>query len=213
VAYLGQAAHCSGTGAATDTNGCTTQSLPLGTPVEITGAEHPGTLVYSSWLTMQSPGETNADTCAFNDLALVKIDPADVGKVNPSIPFWGGPTGLAINGAATGDKVLSYGNSELPGGVTALSPKEGLSLGDDGNGWSHTVYTVTPGIPGDSGSAFLNRTGQALGVLSTVAIAPVAGSNGVGDLAKELAYLAAHSGLSVTLQSGTEPFRGPLLPV
>ncbi|MGZ6584214.1 MAG: hypothetical protein ACXVHX_07725 [Solirubrobacteraceae bacterium] len=31
--YLGQAAHCSSTGGDTDTNGCTTQSLPLGTPI------------------------------------------------------------------------------------------------------------------------------------------------------------------------------------
>jgi hypothetical protein len=211
--YLGQAAHCSGTGAATDTNGCTAQSLPLGTPVEITGADHAGTLVYNSWLTMQSLGETDPDTCAFNDLALVRIDPADVAKVNPSIPFWGGPTGLDADGTVAGDKVLSYGNSELRGGLAALSPKEGASLGDDGNGWSHTVYTATPGIPGDSGSAFLNRSGQALGVLSTVAIAPLAASNGVGDVSRELAYLAAHSSLSVTLQNGTEPFRGPLLPV
>jgi len=161
---------------------------------------------------MQSLGETDPDTCAFNDLALVRIDPADVAEVNPSIPFWGGPTGIDADGTIAGDKVLSYGNSELRGGITALSPKEGASLGDDGNGWSHTVYTATPGIPGDSGSAFLNRTGQALGVLSTVALAPLAGSNGVGDLGRELAYLAAHSGLSATLQNGTEPFRGPLLP-
>ena len=211
--YIGQAAHCSSTGAATDTNGCTAQSLPIGTPVDITGADHPGTLVYNSWLTMQSAGEADPDTCAFNDLALVKIDPADVGKVNPSIPFWGGPTGLDTDGTVAGDKVLSYGNSELRGGVTALSPKEGTSLGDDGNGWSHTVYTATPGIPGDSGSAFLDRSGQALGVLSTVAIAPLAASNGVGDLSRELAYAAAHSRFDVTLQTGTEPFRGPLLPV
>jgi hypothetical protein len=211
--YLGQAAHCSGTGAATDTNGCTAQSLPLGTPVDITGADHAGTLVYNSWLTMQRLGQTDPDTCAFNDLALVRIDPADVAKVNPSIPFWGGPTGLDSDGTVAGDKVLSYGNSELRGGLTALSPKEGASLGDAGNGWSHTVYTATPGIPGDSGSAFLNRRGQALGVLSTVAIAPLAASNGVGDVSRELAYLAAHSSLSVTLQNGTEPFRGPLLPV
>jgi hypothetical protein len=210
--YLGQAAHCSGTGAATDTNGCTAQSLPLGTPVDITGADHPGTLVYNSWLTMQSLGETDPDTCAFNDLALVRIDPADVAKVNPSIPFWGGPAGIDADGTVAGDKVLSYGNSELRGGIAALSPKEGASLGDDGNGWSHTVYTATPGIPGDSGSAFLDRGGRALGVLSTVALAPLAGSNGVGDLCRELAYLGAHASLSVTLQNGTEPFRGPLLP-
>src|SRR3954465_13254914 len=80
--YLGQAAHCSGTGAATDTDGCSSASLPLGTPVEITGASKPGTLVYNSWLTMQAKGETDPDTCAYNDLALVQIDPADVGRVN-----------------------------------------------------------------------------------------------------------------------------------
>jgi S1-C subfamily serine protease len=86
------------------------------------------------------------------------------------------------------------------------------SVTDDGGGWSHTVYTATPGIPGDSGSAFLSRDGQALGVLSTVALAPLAASNGVGDLGRELAYLAAHTSFAVTLATGTEPFRGPLLP-
>src|SRR3979490_1761694 len=31
--YLGQAAHCSSTGGDTATDGCSTQSLPLGTPI------------------------------------------------------------------------------------------------------------------------------------------------------------------------------------
>src|SRR3954454_22104133 len=42
--YLGQAAHCSGTGGNTETNGCTSGSLPIGTPVDVTGASRPGTL-------------------------------------------------------------------------------------------------------------------------------------------------------------------------
>jgi S1-C subfamily serine protease len=75
------------------------------------------------------------------------------------------------------------------------------------------VYTATPGIPGDSGSAFLNADGKALGVLSTVAIAPLAGSNGVGDVAKELAYANSAGGFGVTLANGTEPFTGPPLPI
>jgi hypothetical protein len=50
-------------------------------------------------------------------------------------------------------------------------------------------------------------------VLSTVALAPLAGSNGVGDLAKEIAYLNSTGGFGVTLATGTGPFRGPLLPV
>jgi len=204
--YIGQAAHCSGTGGATETNGCDSGSLPLGTPVEVGGASQPGTMVYNSWLAMQAAGETNPDTCAFNDLALVRLNPADFGKVNPSIPFWGGPSGIDTNGTAAGENVYSYGNSSLRGGVTQLSPKQGVSLGDDGNGWSHNVYTATPGIPGDSGSAFLNSAGAALGVLSTVQIAPVAGSNGVGDVSREINYMNSHSSLGAQLANGTQPF-------
>src|SRR3954469_13287684 len=159
--YIGQAAHCSGTGGSTETNGCDSGSLPVGTAVDVTGASKPGTMVYNSWLTMQSLGETNADVCQYNDLALVKLDPADAGKVNPSIPHWGGPLAVNTTGTALLDTVYSYGNSELRGGVTQLSPKRGLSLGDDANGWTHTVYTATPGIPGDSGSAFLDQNGNA----------------------------------------------------
>jgi hypothetical protein len=202
--YLGQAAHCSGTGASTATNGCTSASLPLGTPVDIGGVAT-GTMVYNSWLTMQALGETDANTCAYNDLALIQVSAADAAKVNPSIPFWGGPTGIG-GATAQGDNVYSYGNSSLRGGIATLSPKRGISLGDDAGGWTHTVYTVTPGIPGDSGSAFLNASGQAIGILSTVAIAPLAGSNGVGDIAHEIAYLNAHTALGVSVATGTEPF-------
>jgi hypothetical protein len=204
--YIGQAAHCSGTGGATETNGCDSGSLPIGTPVQVGGASQPGTMVYNSWLAMQAAGETNPDTCAFNDLALIRLNPADFGKVNPSIPFWGGPSGIDTNGTAAGENVYSYGNSSLRGGVTQLSPKQGVSLGDDGNGWSHNVYTATPGIPGDSGSAFLNSAGAALGVLSTVQIAPVAGSNGVGDVSREINYMSSHSSLGAQLANGTQPF-------
>ena len=59
--YIGQAAHCSGTGAATDTNGCTATTLPLGTPVDVEGFT--GTMVYNSWIRMQQAGETDPDTC------------------------------------------------------------------------------------------------------------------------------------------------------
>jgi hypothetical protein len=205
--YIGQAAHCSGTGAATETNGCDSGSLPVGTAVEVDGASQPGVMVYNSWLAMQGAGETNPDACAFNDFALIRLNAADFGKVNPSIPFWGGPNGIDTNGTVAGENVYSYGNSGLRGGVSQLSPKQGASLGDNGNGWSHDVYTATPGIPGDSGSAFLNSTGAALGVLSTVQVAPLAGSNGVGDINLELNYMRSHSSFSgVQLALGTQPF-------
>jgi hypothetical protein len=210
--YIGQAAHCSGTGGSTATNGCTSQSLPLGTPVLIDGATRPGTLVYNSWLLMQSLGERDPDTCQYNDLALVKLDPADYARVNPTIPFWGGPTGMTGT-VGTGATVLSYGNSELRAGISLLSPKQGKSLGQANGGWNHTVVTVTPGIPGDSGSAFIDSGGRAFGILSTLQLLPLPGGNGVGDLSRELAYANAHAGLGVALALGTEPFRGPLLPI
>ena len=210
--YLGQAAHCSGTGSSTDTDGCTSGSLPLGTPVDVTGAAHPGTLVYNSWLLMQSRHEADANTCAFNDLALIKLDPADVANVNPSVPGFGGPTGVGSWGG-TGSTVYTYGNSELRGGIAALSPKQGVVVQNTGGGWSHDVYTVSPGIPGDSGSGFLSSTGGAIGILSTVQLAPLAGANGVGDLPSEIAYLHANDpGFSgVNLVPGTEPFNANIV--
>src|SRR5437764_9933287 len=155
--YLGQAAHCSSTGSDTSTDGCTTKSLPLGTPIYsgdlanggVQDGTKIGTLAYNSWIAMQNAHQSDPATCAFNDLALIKIDPGQVGNVNPTVPFWGGPTGLAPNVSAAGDRVFSYGNSILRGGINALSPKTGASLGDleGAGGWSQDVYTATPGIP------------------------------------------------------------------
>lgn len=205
--FLGQAAHCAGTGGATATDGCDAASLPLGTEVQIEGASRPGVLAYSSWLAMQDRGETDPDACAFNDFALVRIDPADVDAVSPTVPFWGGPVGLDDDGTTNAERVFSYGNSSLRLGLDPLKPKTGVSLGTAGNGWTHNVVTVTPGIPGDSGSAFLSSAGEALGTLSTLQLAPVAGSNGVSDLSRELAYASDFGDLgTVSLVPGEEPF-------
>jgi hypothetical protein len=220
--YLGQAAHCSSTGESTETNGCTAKSLPLGTPIYsgdiVNGGVQTGTkigmLAYNSWIAMKEKGEKDANTCAYNDLALIKIDPAQASKVNPTVPVWGGPNGLAGAVSSQGEQIYTYGNSILRLGVSVLSPKTGVSLGDQEGtaGWSQQVYTVTPGIPGDSGSAYVNASGAALGVLSTVEIAPTPAANGVGTLAKELAYANAATGLGLQVASGTTPFKSVPVP-
>jgi hypothetical protein len=216
--YVGYAAHCAGKGQATDTNGCEQESVPLGTKVTFTNDGNlasegttvgTGTLAYSSWITENQIGTTDANTCAYNDLALVKVDSGSVSKVNPSVPFWGGPTGIDTDGTKAGDRVWTYGNSSLRGGAAPLSPHTGISLGDQAadGGWSHPLYTVTPGIPGDSGSGFMSAGGKAVGTLSTLGLAPLPASNNIGDLAKELAFANAHSGISgLQLALGTEPF-------
>lgn len=220
--YVGYAAHCAGLGEATDTNGCAAKSLPLGTEVTFNEGGSllsegtvlgKGKLAYSSWETMQKLGTKDENACAYNDFALVKVNAADAGKVNPSVPIWGGPTGIDTDGTVAGDKVYSYGNSSLRADVDLLSPKIGLSLGDSVNGtrWSHPLYNLTPGIPGDSGSGFLNADGKAVGTLSTLGLLPLAGSNNIGDMDLELKYAQANSGISgLRLVEGTEPF-SPIL--
>jgi hypothetical protein len=220
--YLGQAAHCSSKGSSTETNGCKAKSLPLGTPIYagdlVNGGIQKGTLIgtlaYNSWLAMQKKHEKDVNTCAYNDLALIKINAAQVANVNPTVPFWGGPNGLAAGVSKQGERVFTYGNSILRGGISALSPKTGVSLGDmEGTGgWSQSVYTVSPGIPGDSGSGFMDASGNALGVLSTIEIAPVVASNGVGTLPKEVAYANSATGLGVAVAAGTTPFSAVPVP-
>jgi len=208
--FLGQAAHCAGTGEATETDGCDSGTVGLGAVVTIKaadGIDRTGRLAYSSWVAMQENGESDPDVCAFNDFALVEIAAEDVDDVNPSIPVFGGPTGIDTDGLTPGEHVYSYGNSPLRLGISALSPKVGISAAEVGGGRSHEVYTLTPGVPGDSGSAFVDGSGDAVGVLSTLNLAPLPVSNGVIDLASALEYANAHGEVGdVELVLGTEPF-------
>jgi hypothetical protein len=51
------------------------------------------------------------------------------------------------------------------------------------------------------------RCGNAVGVLSTLGLAPLPLSNNIGDFSRELAYAQAHSGIAgLALVPGTEPF-------
>jgi len=217
--YVGYAAHCAGLGGATETDGCQAKSRALGTRVRFAQGGSLasggttvgyGRLAYSSWRTMQRLGTRSANACAHNDFALVRVSKAHRGKVNPSVPFWGGPVGLDRDGTTGGETVHSYGSSSLRGSDT-LAPKQGTSLGSTAGGWSHPVYTLSPGVPGDSGSGFLDAEGRAVGTLSTLVIAPLTGSNGVGDLFRELRFARKHSGIPrLRLVRGTEEF-SPLL--
>ena len=211
--FIGQAAHCTSLGGQSDTDGCTTQSRPLGTQVEVVGATRPGVLVYSSWLAMQAAGEKDPNVCAGNDFALIRLDPADRRRVNPTIPHWGGPTGINKTGLAPLNPVYSYGDSSLRHVIGLLRPKSGVSLGDSNAGWSHDVFTITPGIPGDSGSAMLDGNGLATGVLSTIYITPVPGMNAFADFNKVFQYARAHGQAGLLLALGTTRFNPNQLPL
>ncbi|TCJ31265.1 serine protease [Nocardioides jejuensis] len=212
--YVGYAAHCAGTGDSNDINGCTTRSLAMGTPVTFgTGAglltsgttTGSGRLVYSSWHTMQARHEKSAIRCAYNDFALVRVDAASVGKVNPSMPKTGGPVGLDTDGVPVGSTLYTYGASSMKLGGNG-SARTARKTATEGSGWEHVVRGGT-GIPGDSGSGYLGPDGRAVGVLSTLAFGLSGTSNGVGDLSRELAYAQAHAGISgLRLVPGTVRF-------
>jgi hypothetical protein len=214
--YVGYAAHCAGTGSSSDTNGCTTKSLPLGTKVEfVTGGNllfggstvGTGKLAYSSWRTMQARGTKDAGHCAYNDFALVRVDAASVGKVNPTVPVWGGPTAVRATNMAVGASIYTVGNSSLRTGSPAA--KTGNVDRVDSGGLAYDIETSNPGIPGDSGSGFMDSSGRAVGVLSTLSIGlsltPV--SNTMGNIYRELRYAQYYSGIhGLYLAKGTRAF-------
>ena len=199
--YLGQAARCTATGSGT--NGCVSGSRPLGTRVTIEGATRAGTLVYSSWLAMQAAGEpVSSPACAHNDFALVRLDPADYSRVNPTVPFWGGPTGIGGT-PAPGDRVFGSGDDPVRG------PRPRTGIVAAGDGWTHRVHWVPPGGPADAGMGVLDENGHALGATGPLSVDALPGSSVVVDLRRVLAYLTSHGGPAVTLALGTEPFEPP----
>jgi hypothetical protein len=202
--YLGYAAHCAGSSESMGLSGCKEPTLPLGTGVTIVGndgSRASGRLAYTSWGTMQERGESSPSLCLHNDFALVELDPADVPRVDPSVPVLGGPTGLDTDGTRNSEPVASY----QPHG-SATSVKQGRSLGTGDSGLAHRVETRPPGRPGDSGSGYLDGEGRAFGVLSTL-FTDGSATNGVTDLGHALQYANTYGGIGqVELVPGTRPF-------
>jgi hypothetical protein len=221
--YLGQAAHCSradkrapadGPMPNRATGGCTYASDPLGTKVVLGDSGITGTLAYSSYRAMQNAIRTrkevpNAAACKHNDFALVRIPDSARGLVNPSLPYFGGPTGLRRSLVEVGEQVATFGNSPTRAGLTPLGVKQGEVVGIADGGWGFVALTATPGIPGDSGSAMLDSAGRAMGIVVTLSLEPP-GANGVTDAALALDYARRTSGIpGLVMRKGTEPFVGP----
>ncbi len=211
--YLGMAAHCAGLGEQTDTNGCATESRPLGTPVTIAGAEHRGTLAYSSWAAMEANGERDPLACAHNDFALIRIDPRDHDRVNPTVPHWGGPVGVASPTAPALNGYRAYGNSSLRQGLTLLSPMWGFAAGNHtAGGWLRQAVTLLPGVPGDSGMGLQTYDGLAAGVLSSISIFPDTGLLNFTDVAMAMRYARATGMPDLKLATG-DPINANQLPL
>jgi hypothetical protein len=172
--------------------------MPLGLPVKVQGARYSGTFVYSSWIRMQSTDIGGAYACPNNDLSLVKLDPRDVSRANPTVPALGGPTGTATTAPQQFDQLTAY--------VTA--PTQGVALGNSAGNWDHQVSLASPLTVSNTGAPDMTLSGKALGMVSV--IPPTTGGTAdVHDLGREIAWLNKAPGFGqVHLALGTQPFSG-----
>lgn len=203
--YLGTAAHCMvAESARSSVDGCVEPVQPHGTEVGIVGRDgtvHSGRVAYNSWAVMQERGERDPQLCLYNDFALIELGPSAAAVADPTVPGFGGPSGLNAGGTAGGDRVYSY----QPNQAAPTPFKQGVSFGRPEGPRTHVVATLPPGVPGDSGAGYLDAQGRAFGVLSSLML-PTA-TNGVTDIAQALGYAAAFGPLGpVELVPGTAGF-------
>lgn len=161
------------------------RSLPLGTTVRFADRGRTighGVLRYSSFRSLRRAGVTSPAVCAANDFALVQVRGAARRKLDPSVPYWGGPTGLGELPAAAG---MVFGLAR-PSATARVLPRAGevTSLGTTAR-----VTTLLPSTRSLRGSGFLDDAGRAVGVLTT---STRTGVNTVVSLAKAVGYARAH---------------------
>lgn len=140
-AYIGTAGHC------TD---------KLGEEANLPGVGVIGTVVYDSDLVT---GEYKGV-----DFSLIEIDPALVGKTNPTVLGWGGPTRVAtVEDFQVGDQVDVHGYGLVLGQNDVTRARHGVLFD-----WTEKEYQADmPAVNGDSGSPLIHHeTGAALGIIS-----------------------------------------------
>lgn len=188
--YIGTAAHCIDENEVED-------PVPVGGNVSLAAGRAHGVVVYNSYQEMRSHEE---EFILENDLALVRIPDEFRGVTHPAVHHFGGPRGMT-DAPSRGDEVVTFGNSSSRPG-DALDPRRGVV--EEQETWETDFYALPyPGIPGDSGAPVLTEDGDAVGVVSTLQLAPSVGANGATYLPRALDYLHAHANLTVELASWT----------
>ena len=191
--FMATAAHCVAEG-----NGCDDgRDMPdqKATLYLTDGEEAEAAVAYHSWTTMSRIQEEDNDACEGNDFALLELPPEAIPLAHPASLHFQAPTGLATDPTAS---IWGYGQSDLRQGLRDSHPKQGRHLGMAFGGWQHQVYLATPGIFGDSGGHIMTDDGQALGIASTILLAPP-GANHYTDIAMALEYMRQHEGWAPTL--------------
>ena len=200
--FVGYAASCATRTAATGGDACTARSLPLGTRVRFADRGRTvgyGELRYSSLRTLRRAGVSDAATCAANDFALVEVRGATRRRVDPTVPYWGGPSGL---GTLPSVGTTVFGLARPTAGARTVPRAGSVTVGAGG---TVTVSTPLPSTRGARGSGFLDDAGRAVGVLTG---SSVAGDNTVVSLADAVAFARRHGVGGLRVVHGHEAFTG-----
>jgi hypothetical protein len=200
--FLGYAASCATRTRVTGTDSCHARPLPRGTRVRIVDRGHTvghGRLAYSSLRALRRTGVTDVATCAANDFALVRLRGAARHRVATSMPYWGGPTGLAPLPAA-GSTVFGLAR---PSRAARTLPRAGQVVAVTGS--TATVNTPLPSTRASRGGGFLDDAGRAVGIL-TASVG--SGDNVVVSLADAITFARAHGLPRLRLVRGRDGFSG-----
>lgn len=101
------------------------------------------------------------------DIALVDIYDAKEDLVDPSVRYWGGPTGVAAQDeTGPGTSVIHYGYGIGYGASETTRPRAGALVTQD----EKAYCADTPVIYGDSGSPVMTGDGQALGIVARLGV-------------------------------------------
>jgi hypothetical protein len=194
--YLGYAASCA-VRKSSAANRCALRPLPVGTKVRLVERGRTvgvGTLRYSSLRSLRHAGVTDAATCAANDFALVQLRGAARRHLDPTVPHWGGPSGIGALPAA-GTTVFALFR---PSTSARTLPRAGTvdSVG------SATAVVTTPlaSRRGAKGSGFLDDSGRAVGILTGWS---ASGANTVESLATVVSYARHHGVPGLRVVRGT----------
>ena len=193
--YAAVPASCTGVSDGQPTNGCTEAQVPYGLKVPITGARFKAVFVYSSFVRMQLAGTRRTNVCHNNDLSLLRLDPRDIKRANPSLAAVGGPTGVSQSAPAFPDQltvVLSGASTRAAADATASG------------GWSHTMVVGGPVNDALVGSPVVDGQGKALGMVSFTPQQGGPGTSTATDLYREITFLQKVRGFRhVHLAKGT----------
>jgi len=135
-------------------DGCVAPSAPIGVPVRIAGAKHRAVLVYDSFTRMQGTGVHGSHKCHYNDLALVRLNPADARAASGAIPGVGGPNRVSRRAPSSGSAVTVGAFGGTAGATTHA-------------GWTTDVVSPTSLVPADVGLPVVTD-GQLVGMLTNV---------------------------------------------